>query len=174
MRINSDVRTRLLAESVCVLFMGAVVAAANGFHLAYILFPELAALASDVLQRPTGKWAKEPWKLVITPTAAAVAGVAVTKFLPYGDASVLLAMLLSIGIVLGLRSAVAPAISAGVLPVALGVSSWLYPVCILCGLVLLGSTLLVWRGSTFGRALSQEKGPDIRVTEVLESTPHGR
>jgi len=110
---------RTLAEAVAVLYMVGVAATANGLHLAYIMFPELASLALDVLTRPYGKWAKEPWKLVVTPTATAMVGIAVGRYLPYGLTGILVIMSLSLGIILALRSAVAPAISAGVLPLVL-------------------------------------------------------
>lgn len=128
---------RTAAEAVAVLYMALIAISANRLHLFYILFPELGALAVDVLTRPWGQWAKQPWKLVITPTATAVIGIAVSRHLSYGITGILLILFGSIAVILALRSAVAPAISAGVLPLVLGVRSWLYPPSICFGLAVL-------------------------------------
>ena len=59
--------------------------------------------------------------------------------LPYGYLSVLLTVAGAIAIILALRSPVAPAISAGLLPLVLGVKSWWYPPAILLGTTLLAA-----------------------------------
>jgi CBS-domain-containing membrane protein len=174
LRLDPEASARAFAELMAVAFFAGVVAAANAFCLVYIAFPELGAVAYDVLTRPNGRWAKEPWKLICTPVLAGVAGVAVSSQLPYGVLSILLAMTLSIGIVYGLKSAVAPAISAGVLPVVLGVSSWLYPVCILCSLAVLTGMLLGWKATGSGKRLIPHRTPDQMAADVLESIPKGK
>ncbi|MDR3688927.1 MAG: hypothetical protein P4L46_06070 [Fimbriimonas sp.] len=70
MRVEANSRLQAFAESLSVLFMASIVATANGLHVPYILFPELGAVSSDVLLRPHGKWAREPWKRVATHTAS--------------------------------------------------------------------------------------------------------
>jgi len=162
---------RTLAEAVAVLYMVGVAATANGLHLAHIMFPELASLALDVLTRPYGKWAKEPWKLVVTPTATAVVGIAVGRHLPYGVTGILVIMSLSLGIILALRSAVAPAISAGVLPLVLDVKSWLYPPSVCLVLIVLVLVLLIWRRFPPARRLRFLHRADFRTIELLESKP---
>ena len=169
-----ELRAQIIAEGLSVLFMALIVFAANSIHVFYILFPELGALTSDVLLRPKGKWAKEPIKLILTPTATAVVGWAISNYLPYGVVSILLSMVVCIGVVFALRSAVAPAISAGVLPIVLGVKSWLYPTCILGTLVALAAVLLIWRETAFGRILIPEVGADRKAVEILESKPDAR
>jgi len=162
---------RTSAEILATLYMAGIAASANRLHLFYILFPELGALAIDVLTRPYGKWAKEPWKLVATPAATAVVGVAVSRHLAYGVSGILLIMALSIAIILIFRSAVVPAISAGVLPLILGVRSWLYPPSILFGLIVLSGVLLVWRRCAPARKLGYLNRSDLRAIEVLETRP---
>src|SRR5579862_3715825 len=152
-RLSKDVTHRLLPESLTVGYLALVVFAANSLQLAYVLFPELAALTSDVLQRPDGKWAKEPWKLVATPAAAAIVGTVVAKELPYGVVAILLATCAALCIIRLLRSNVSPAISAGVLPIVLGVKSWLYPLCILGDLTCLALVLMLWRRMFMVRTL---------------------
>jgi len=174
MRHETKIKPIQLAELASVVFMAIVVAAANGLQLFYILFPELGALCSDVLLRPSGKWAKEPLKLIATPTIAAVGGIVVGRWLPYGVVSILAAMTLGMATVFILRSAVAPAISAGVFPIVFGLTSWLYPLCIFCSLSILAGALLVWRRSAVGQNLIENQGIDQRAVEVLESPPHGK
>ncbi len=157
-----------VAEAVCVMFLATVVAMANAVGLSYILFPELGALASDVLQRPAGKWAKEPWKLVATPTVTGLIGILVGRALPYGLPSVLIILTASIGVIYALRSAVAPAISAGILPLVLGVTSWRYPVCVCGTLLALTLILFAWRAIPFGKRLMPDRTPDRKATERLE------
>lgn len=166
-------RPHVIAEAVAVLYMALIAATANGLHLFYVLFPELGALASDVLARPNGKWAKEPWKLVATPTVTAVAGVLVSRHLSYGAPAVLLIVAVGIGTIFALRSSVAPALSAGLLPLVLGVKSWLYPPSILLGLSLLTVLLLVWRRTLLGRRLRSLRRSDSRAIERLEARPQG-
>ncbi len=161
----------ILAEALAIVYMAVIAASANALHLFYILFPELGALSIDVLTRPWGKWAKSPWKLVATPTATAVIGIAVSRQFPYGLVSILLIVALSVAVILVMRSTVAPAISAGLLPLVLGVKSWLYPPSILFGLGLLAGLLLVWRRSTPARRLRFLNRPDLRAIELLETTP---
>lgn len=173
-RAKTDIKPQLLAEGLGVIFFALVVIVANGLQLFYILFPELGALASDVLVRPGGKWAKEPWKLIVTPTATGAIGILVGTYSPYGVGTLLLAMSLSIAVVRGMRSAVAPAISAGVLPIVLGVTSWLYVLGVFGSLSVLAGLLLLWRRTTSGRSLAPVRAPDDKAVDVLETAPRGR
>lgn len=164
-------RPHALAVALAIAYMAVIAATANAFHLFYILFPGLGALAMDVLTRPYGKWARNPFKLVATPTATAVIGIAVGRYFSYSVVAIPLIMALSVGIILALRSTVAPAIAAGVLPFVLGVQSWLYPPAILFGLLLLTGLLLVWRRSAAGRRLRFFDRSDLRADECIEKTP---
>ncbi len=86
---------------------------------ALVFFPELAALSYDVFRRPLGAWASAPWMLAVTPAATATIGLLVTRSLPFGYASVLITVVSCVALVMALRSPIAPAISAGLLPVVL-------------------------------------------------------
>ena len=118
-------------------FLALIVALANGSQQPYVLFPELGALASVIVQRPAGAWARSPLLLCLTPFLTALVGVVITRGLDYGPVSVGLDVALSIAVVRLLRSPIAPALSAGMLPLALGVTSWWYPLSILVGTGLL-------------------------------------
>ena len=54
-------------------------------------------------------------------------GVLITRFLPYGPLAVVLDLVVCLLVIQALRSAVVPAISAGMLPLALGLTgtAWL-------------------------------------------------
>jgi len=172
--VKVDSRPRIVAEGLSILFFAVVVAAANCLSLAVIIFPELGALASDVMLRPAGKWAKEPWKLIATPVVTAALGIAIGRYFPFSAGTILFAMTLCIGVVFALRSKVAPAISAGILPIVLGVKSWLYPVSVLCSLILLTVLLIVWKQTPYGKALIPIRGKDDRAVDILESPPHAK
>src|SRR5262249_35578293 len=71
--------TRLFAEILAVAFVGGIGLAVDTTGISLILFPEIAALAYDVFTRPGGKWAKQPIRLVATPTITAILGVMITR-----------------------------------------------------------------------------------------------
>lgn len=129
--------------SVGILTVIAAISALPGASLIY--FPELAALAYDVFTRPQGAWASALFFLVFTPVVTAVIGILCARWLPYGYVSVLLIVGLSVAVVQGLRSPIAPAISAAVLPLVLGLTSWWYPPAILFGTVFLALLGWAWR-----------------------------
>ena len=122
-----------VAEPSTALYIGlvALVAQASGYF--YILFPELGALGHDILKRPRGAWARAPVLLIVTPLTTAVAGTLITRNLPYDLTSVLLDVGFSALAITVLRSPIAPAISAGLLPLTLGIHSFWYPPSLLIG-----------------------------------------
>jgi hypothetical protein len=141
----------LLAAAVLAMVYVAIVAAvADGTGAFYIMFPELGALAYDVFGRPRGHWARAPIHLALTPVLTGAAGILITRNLPYGFFSVLLNVGAAMALLLGLGSPIAPAISAGLLPLVLGVKSWGYPPAIMFGTVLLAASSLPWRIFTGG------------------------
>jgi hypothetical protein len=76
--------------------------------------------------------------------------------MPYGVIAVLITVTGCVAIIVALRSPVAPAISAGLLPLVLGVTSWWYPPGILFGCVLLAAISIPWRRYS----ASQDPGGD--------------
>ena len=118
-------------------FIAVIAIAADLTGIYFLLFPELGALAFDILKRPQGVWARAPVMLVITPCLTAIAGTAITRHLAYGPGTVLLTISIAMLIIRVLRSPIAPAISAGLLPLTLGVTDWRYPPAILFGTGLL-------------------------------------
>jgi len=106
-------------------------ARSSGFDL--LLFPELAALTTALLADPRHPWARSPRLLVLTPLLTGTLGIVLSRHLPYGPLAVGLVVMTSLLLVWLLRSPVIPALSAGLLPLALGLHSWLYPLALLPG-----------------------------------------
>ena len=163
-------RGRSTAELAAILYMAAIAAAAGLTGVATLLFPELGALTHDVLTRPWGKWARQPVRLMVTPVLTAIIGTIATNLLPYHVLTILLIVCVSIVIIWLLRSAIAPAISAGVLPLVLGMKSWLYPPGIAAGLVGLALISVIWKRQVEPVA-DAAAAPD--VDDILESAPRG-
>jgi hypothetical protein len=166
---------RFLAEVLVVSYMGAIALAAHLTGIYLLLFPELAALSHDVMTRPQGTWARQPGRLVLTPTLTAAAGLFVTRHIHYGAVPIVLIVLASLIIIKLLRSAIGPALSAGTLPMVLGEKSWMYPVAIFMGLAVLVTILWIWQccGPPVDTP-SKYSTHDSRVIDELENNPHDR
>jgi hypothetical protein len=136
---------RFAGELVALIYIALIAEIASVTGEFYILFPELAALSHDVFTRPRGAWASSPWLLVISPVLTGAIGITFTRMWPYGYSSVLLTVAGAVAVLLLLRSPVTPAISAGLLPLTLGVKSWWYPPGILLGTLLLAAIAIPWK-----------------------------
>jgi hypothetical protein len=161
----------VLAEGLSLLYIAFIAAAALFTGLFYLLFPELGALAHDVMKRPWGRWASQPLRLLVTPVLTAIVGTLVTRHLPYHVLTVLLAVTACLLVLFLLRSAIAPAISAGVLPLVLGVKSWLYPLSILGGIAILVVLLTVWRKYHREWRVHPASAVKVDLDDILERTP---
>jgi len=173
--IKQRTTAREMAEALAVIYMGIIAFAAHASGVSLLLFPELAALSHDVFTRPKGKWASQPWRLVVTPTATAVVGLFVTRHVRYGAIAIAVIVLLSLLIIKLLRSTIAPAISAGALPMVLGERSWIYPAAIFVGLTGLAAGLTLWRrfGPGMG-TISASEAEESDLVDALEMPPRDR
>ena len=153
-----------------ILYIAAIAKLAALPGAAYILFPELGALAKDVFSRPRGNWALAPLLLVLTPSLAAVIGVLIAQHLAYGLLSVLLATATGIAVIVLLRSPIAPAISAGLMPLAFDIHSWWYPPSIAFGTALLAGLSLLRR--RYGHPPGQLLATDL-ADDLVELPPRG-
>ena len=166
---------RARGEALAAALVAAAALAARASGVDTLMFPELGALAHDVFTRPQGTWARAPLMLVLTPALAALIGLLLARWLPLG----LPALALSLGstlLLLGvLRSPLAPAISAGLLPLALRVRSPWYPVSIaLVTAVLAGAVLL--RAALHRRLLAPSAaaaGVEDRIDDRTEDAASG-
>src|SRR5579885_2676470 len=163
-------RDRVIAEALVILYVAAVAEVALRSGITYLLFPELGALAYDLLLRPWGKWASQPVRLIVTPTITAVIGTLVTQRLEFGPLSAVIIVALSIATIAATRSLITPAMSAVLLPLVLGVKSWMYPVGMAATLIVLSGISILWR--KFHSARAGDMAP-VDVEVVLESPPHG-
>ncbi len=130
-RVRHD--ARLPGELVAVLFMASIALLAQSTQASVFLFPELGAIAFGVCAFPRGAMARAPGLVILTPVLTAVIGTVITQHLPYDLVSVLLSVGSGFVIVRVLRSPVAPAIAAGLLPLTLGETSWLFPPAVMLG-----------------------------------------
>jgi hypothetical protein len=159
--------TRTVANVVVLAFMGLVAFAASKTGLAVILFPELVALSHDVINRPQGKWASQPLRLIITPTVTATVGLFLTRHLSYGVLSIALIVVLSLVFIRVTKSAIGPAISAGVLPLVLGERSWYYPLAIFADVSFLVVILMLW--NQYGLCCIDPPKKVLRHNEIVEA-----
>lgn len=136
----------------------------SGFDL--LLFPELAALTTVVISTPDHRWARSPRLLVVTPLLTGAVGVLLASWLGYGPLVVALVVAVSLLLIRSLRSSVMPALSAGLLPLALGLQSWLYPLALLPGT--LGLALLL----TLRRRRRRGPLPADPAPAAASSPPH--
>lgn len=158
-----------LGEIATVLYIALVAVAAQTTHVPYVLFPELGALSHDILKRPHGTWARAPVMLIVTPFLTGIVGTVVTRHLSYGVVAVLVTVGAAIAIIGVLRSPIAPAISAGLLPLSLGISSPLYAPSLLIGLGALAAISLVWR--RFVPPPPDAGSPDDLADDIVEEAP---
>ena len=162
---------RFAAELITLIYIAVIAGIATATGAFYVLFPEFGALSHDVFTRPRGTWARSPLMLAITPFLTALIGIVFTRILPYGFVSVLLTVGSSIALIMLLKSPIAPAISAGLLPLVLGVKSWWYPPGVLLGTVLLAALSILWeRVSVAQNWLEPLTSADV-VDETLEQNP---
>lgn len=162
---------RFVAELLSLLYLGFIAAIASVTGAPYIFFPELGALAHDVFTRPRGAWASAPFFLALTPVATAVVGTVITTTMPFGYLSMLLIVGVSVAMVQVLRSPIAPAISAGVLPLVLELKSWWYALAILVGTALLALLSWAWRAHCIPRMPSVPASHREIVDDLVELTP---
>jgi len=133
------------ADGAALAYIALIAAIATVSGAFFVMFPELGALSQDVFARPRGTWGSSPLFVAITPVLTGLVGSVLTNALPYGLVSVMLIVGASILIIEVLHSPVAPAISAGLLPLVVGIHSWWYAPGILLGCFLLALLSIPWK-----------------------------
>ena len=167
----SALRDRLVMDGLAVLYIVAIAVAAQYTGWYYLLFPELGAISDDVLTRPWGKWASQPARLLLTPVLGAAFGTLIARELPYHVLPILLIVVVCLLLLAVLKSNIAPVISAGLLPLVLGIRSWVYPASIAIGLVVLVAILLLRRWAYRRKNQGSVKVSTNDVDDVLETPP---
>ncbi len=151
-----------------------VAAAALGARISGVdtlMFPELGALAHDVFTRPQGAWARATLHLALLPALAALIGLGLARWLPPGLPALTLSLASSLLLLGLLRSPLAPAISAGLLPVALRVRSPWYPASIL--LVTATLTGAAWLRTALRHSPPQSVDAQSRIDDQTETAASG-
>jgi hypothetical protein len=162
-------------EILALIYMGAIAFSARKTGFSLLLFPELAAISHDVFTRPRGKWASQPWLLVLTPTITAFFGLFLVRHTNFNALALTLIVAVSLIVIKLLKSTIAPAISAGVLPMILAERSWIYPVAIFVDLSLLALVLLIFKRYIPAKnVLSSDEEIDSQIIDDLEAPPHDR
>jgi hypothetical protein len=164
---------RFGAELIALIYIAVIAQIAYATGAFYVLFPELGALSHDAFTRPRGTWASAPLLLAITPVLTGAIGIVVTRALPYGFLSVMLAVGGAVALIFALKSPIAPAISAGLLPLVLGVKSWWYPAGVLLGTALLAVLSILWKKVSLAQNWLEPFSPTELVDEAIEQTPVG-
>jgi hypothetical protein len=167
---------RLAGELASLVYIALIATIANVTGAFYVMFPELGALAHDVYTRPRGTWARNPLMIAITPVLTGFVGSLFTHWFAYGYLSVLLTVGVSIAIIESLKSPVAPAISAGLLPVVVDIRSWLYGPGIMLGCFLLALLSIPWKRFIATRTHPPESisgENQDRLDDELELPPAG-
>ena len=136
---------RRAADLVALAYIGFIASMATLTGAYYMLFPELSALSWDVMELPQGRWARAPMMLALTPALTGVIGTSSPAACPTASSRSLLTVFVCVVVIRVMRSPVAPAISAGLLPLVLGVTSWWYAPCILFGTTVLALLSIPWK-----------------------------
>ena len=160
----------LIGEMTSLAYIGGIAEIAALTGIAYVLFPELAALAYDVFTRPKGTWAKAPIMLIVTPLLTAIIGVLIEQNLGYSVVSVLLAISSALLLIKLLNSPIAPAISAGLLPIVLEEKSWGYPASIILGTSLLVLSLFIYK-KIFSTLIDKTTNLADVIDDIVEQPP---
>jgi len=142
-------------------FLALITLIANVTHMPYVLFPELGALGWVIFSDQRHPWARSPALLVLTPFLAAVQGLWITRHLAYGPPAVLLNVGITLLLIAVLRSPIVPALSAGLLPLALGIHTWTYPFSILIGTGGLALVIALRARRVHGPPPGPEEGPEV-------------
>lgn len=129
MRINTR---KYIGWGAAVLLICAMTAAASLFGEREIIFPEALALAAGAWAAPNQPWRVSRVQTVLMMTSAAVFGVCAVRFFPVPQFFQAAAAFLFVAAMLLLtKTTLVPMVSAAVLPVLLGTTSWVYPVSVL-------------------------------------------
>lgn len=160
-----------MGELLALGFIGGIAQLALVTTITQLLFPELAALAYDIFKRPYGKWASAPVWLVLTPTLTAIVGLLLQRSIGYSPLSMALSIGSALLLIRWLKSPIAPAISAGALPIALDEGSGWYAVAVALSTVLLA--LISWWSRSWRQLPPPTQTPPRadQIDDEVESPP---
>ena len=139
---RQPISTRLTRYGAALALIVAMVFAAEYCQEKEFIFPEILALAIGFWVTPRPFWHTSRLNIFLTPTLAAVCGVVLMRYSHLPLAAMIVAAYIAVALLLvAVHSRLAPAISAAILPLLIGTTSWNYPLAVgvLTGIVALGS-----------------------------------
>lgn len=137
LKLEATVPARVSARMLPLIVVGAMLAGAQLSGQRDVIFPEGAALAFGIAVLRNPEWSASRWRIVALPTACAVIGHLLTRLPTPTWTAEICGVTLALVLLAALRSRVAPALSAAVLPVVFDVRSWLYPTAVLATCVVI-------------------------------------
>lgn len=138
------------------LLICAMMAAASLFGEREIIFPEILALAAGAWAAPKQPWRVSRVQTVLLMSIAAVFGVCVVRFLPVPQLLQAAVAFIFVAVILLLtKTTLVPMVSAAVLPVLLGTTSWVYPASVL----VLSFIIAAFRHTIKGKEASGKSSP---------------
>ncbi|MDE2344305.1 MAG: HPP family protein [Betaproteobacteria bacterium] len=170
-KIVAGADTPVLGTLAALAFIAGLAALAGVTGISTVLFPEMGALSHDVLTRPRGTWARAPLALALTPVVTAMMGIVLARHFAFGVVPVLLSVGTTVAILQMFHSPIAPALSAGLLPLVLGVTTWWYPPAILLGTA--GLALLAALRSTPYAPHAASEAPPATADDEAEAAASG-
>ena len=120
---------KLIRIAVALFVVAAMVTVSEFVAEPEIIFPEIMALAVGALVAPKRTWQVSSVRMVALITISAVVGLCISRYVPWPlwNKAALAFVLCQVALPFT-RTTFAPMISAAVLPVMLGTTSWIYPI----------------------------------------------
>lgn len=105
-----------------------------------LIFPEISALAIGAFVYKEYKWIRRPWQIWFAPTLAAAIGVSLNRLNLNLLWKETLCLVVVTTMIHWIKTNIGPTISAGLLPIALGIDSWIFvlSVCIMTLIIMVG------------------------------------
>jgi hypothetical protein len=123
----------LIRETISVIFIALMFLAASQLNEHEIIFPEILAVLLGTWIMPDRPWNVNRPKMVAVMSLAALAGILITRYLPWVlYAKVLLGLLIATALLFVSGTSMCPLVSACILPILTGAVSFVYPVAVLC------------------------------------------
>lgn len=124
-------RNSLLKQALSVLFLTGMVFVSEKTSQPAVLFPEILALLTGMWVVPKMPWRVSRWEIPVLMTLSAVWGILLVRYLPVPTALKMGAAFLGAAATLLVTHAtLLPILSACILPILIGETSWLYPVAV--------------------------------------------
>lgn len=128
---KSDSNNSIIRNAAVLLLLTAMVAVAEATGQREVVFPEAAALGVGLWLMPKAVWSVRWWHIPLLLVAAAFIGLGLNMLPVFFEVRFLLAFVLAMTMLRLARCNMYPAVSAAMLPVLVGTTSWVYPLSVL-------------------------------------------